>query len=366
MALFLSLGLGYGLIRTAFNLNDSGTGGRTLTAGLVNGLLEESILNPEECSSGEYSRWTGTEWICSADRSGGERGPQGIQGPPGPAGGGFFGSGTNYYAGEGLRLSGNTFSLDDLEDCSSGEYSRWTGSSWGCFDDRTSGGGSGGGGDDVDAGDGLRFDGDALEIDSPSCSSDQFSRWTGSHWVCGTDRTSGGTGGGGSFYYAGTGLRLDGDTFSLNIQSCPSGSFNRWTGSSWTCETDRTGGGTGGTVGISSINNMSGPNINISAGNGISISNSNNNVTITATGGGAGGTGAGTTVGYDNGPSTNAIQGSLGAFSSQLQRGSSGDAFWLRCPAGQVLTGIYLSDSDEGTGRKWRVGGAECASLETK
>ncbi|MEK7185364.1 MAG: hypothetical protein AAB726_01950 [Patescibacteria group bacterium] len=343
MALFLSLGLGYGLIKTAFNLNGSGTNGRTLTAGLAAGLLEESILNPEECSSGEYSRWTGSEWICGADRSGGERGPQGIQGPQGPAGGGggFFGGSTSYFAGEGLRLSGNTFSLDDLESCSSGEYSRWTGSSWGCFDDRGTGNSGGGNSDDVDAGDGLRFDGDSLEIDSPSCSSDQYSRWNGNNWVCATDRTSG-TGGSGSFYYAGTGLTLNGDTFSLSgLQSCSSGSFSRWTGSSCVCEADRTGGGTGG--GGTGERGPAGP-----AGER----------------GPAGPTGP-------QGPSGTGGGGTPSLGSSNWYYGNGDSIQQITCPSGQVVTGLGLVDTNSGcqlangkTNCGMRVSSIRCAPLQ--
>jgi hypothetical protein len=115
---------------------------------------------------------------------------------------------TTYSAGDGLALSGTTFSVDGPyrlpQSCANGEIAEWTGVAWVCGTDDV---GTGGGGGDITAvyaGDGLSgggVSGDVtLDIEGPyqlpqSCANGEIPEWTGATWACSTDDV--GTGGGG-------------------------------------------------------------------------------------------------------------------------------------------------------------------------
>lgn len=228
--------------------------------------VSSGVLRPEVCGTGEYSRWNGSAWVCATDRVG--AGGTVTQYVPT--------TGQTYYAGPGITISGNVISATNLQSCGTNQYSRWNGTSWSCYYDQSSGSsgsyyydnpyyyGGSGSGQYYYAGNGIRLSGNTFYTDAQSCSSGQYSRWTGSSWVCETDRVGSGGGGGGDtqYYYAGNGLTLSGSTFSLSgLQSCSSNQYSRWTGSQWTCGNLPSGGDGGGGSGGSYF-----------AGNGIRLS----------------------------------------------------------------------------------------------
>lgn len=287
IAIGFSIGLGYFVRGWASN------GARNIASpiGVSIGGNLTGFYNPQNCSEGQYSRWNGTAWVCANDLVGGARGPQGpqgIQGPPGPPGGGS------------ILTYGTT-----PQTCYSGQYSRWNGSYWVCETDRV---GSGGGG--------------YYDYDRPvACSSGQYSRYTGSYWTCETDRIGGGGSGGGDYYYAGTGLTLNGNTFSLTgLQACSSNQYSRWTGSQWVCANDQGGGGGGGASGAS--------------------------------------------VGYAGSPSnSNFVAGGNNSGGSSMFPADRQN-FTVTCPQDHVMTGVTLTDSGDGASRSYRVKGITCVALK--
>lgn len=293
LAIGFSIGLGY-LVR---GWASNGSNNFAAVGAGLNGSLT-GFYNPQNCSEGQYSRWNGNAWICANDLVGGARGPQGPQGPQGIQGP----PGISYSGGGSILTYGTT-----PQTCYSGQYSRWNGSYWVCETDRV---GSGGG-----------YDNGYYERPI-ACSSGQYSRYTGSYWTCETDRIGSGGGSGGNNYYAGTGLTLNGDTFSLTgLQACSSGQYSRWTGSQWVCANDQT------------------------------------------TGGGGGGN-SGASVGYGGTPSdSNFIAGGNNSGGSALLPGNRQN-FTVSCPQNQVLTGLTLTDSGDGANHAYRVKGVICVPLK--
>jgi len=159
-----------------------------------------SISSPG-CSGSQFSRWTGSAWVCGTDR-------QGL---------------TSIVAGGGIGVSGNQVSIA-APTCGANQYSRWTGSSWTCANDLSA---------SYTAGDGLQLvGGSRFQISAPGCSSSQYSRWTGSAWICATDnRGITGVASGAAITVTGGATR----TVSLSSGGCAANEVWQWTGAVWDC-----------------------------------------------------------------------------------------------------------------------------------
>ena len=196
------------------------------------------------CVNGEVAKWNGSAWVCASDNTGS----------------------TSYSAGDGLTLTGTTFSVDSPT-CSGTDKLQWNGNAFVCASDVDTDthlteadvdsyvANNGYLTSEVDGDtanelntsftiDGLNQlkitdNGGTLSVDlSPyldntdtlavlSCSNGEVAKWNGSAWVCAPDVDTNTT------YSAGSGLNLSGTTFSVdnsaiqpdwnNIQNRPAG-----------------------------------------------------------------------------------------------------------------------------------------------
>jgi hypothetical protein len=140
-------------------------------------------------------KWNGSAWAPGADQS------------------------TAYSAGDGLTLSGTTFSL--LQSCGAGQVLKWSGTAWACAADA----------DTVttySAGSGLALSGTTFSL-LPGCAAGQVPKWNGTAWACAADVNT--------TYSAGSGLALSGTTFSL-LPGCTAGQIPKWSGTAWACAAD--------------------------------------------------------------------------------------------------------------------------------
>ena len=119
--------------------------------------------------------------------------------------------------------------------CLNGEIAKWNGSAWVCSAD-----------EDTDttysAGNGLQLSGTTFSINSPTCNGTDKLQWNGTAFVCSADQDT--------TYSAGTGLQLSGTTFSLNAgidlltdvdtstNSPGNGQVLKWDGSNWVPQND--------------------------------------------------------------------------------------------------------------------------------
>lgn len=117
-------------------------------------------------------------------------------------------TGTTYSAGYGLTLSGTTFSVNTgviqnrvTGACSPGNAIRAIDANGNVTCELDDAGGGSGTVTRVDTGNGLQggpiTTSGTISINAPACAGNEYSRWTGSSWVCGTDQVGGGGGGGG-------------------------------------------------------------------------------------------------------------------------------------------------------------------------
>ncbi len=185
---------------------------------------------------------------------------------------------TNYEAGNGLLLQGNTFVIDSPA-CSANEKLIWNGSSFVCMLDLI-GGSTGGGyqtlslsgttltisngnsvnfaGWDTNANDDVKFLNDLQDVITTGVVSGQVLKWNGSSWVPADDNDTLGAltcnngeiakwngnswacaaDSGGSSYTAGNGLTLSGAEFSIDSPTCANGEVLTWDGTSFSCVSD--------------------------------------------------------------------------------------------------------------------------------
>jgi hypothetical protein len=132
---------------------------------------------------------------------------RGYQADGGPVCGDDLG-GTAYAAGSGLRLTGNTFSLDSTG-CAPGQVQKWNGSAWACAGDADT---------MYSAGTGLALSGTTFSVASSGCTGGQVLKWSGSAWGCAPDldTNSGGTITG---VVAGSGLLGGGSSGSVSLSA---------------------------------------------------------------------------------------------------------------------------------------------------
>jgi hypothetical protein len=125
------------------------------------------------------------------------------------------------------------------QSCASDEVAKWdqVNGVWRCASDLDSGGSS------YAAGTGLLLNGSTFSVDAPfrlpqGCGPQQIAKWDSASqkWACAADIDTNTT------YTPGTGLALSGSQFSVDSpyrlpQSCSTNAVPRWSGSSWTCST---------------------------------------------------------------------------------------------------------------------------------
>ena len=240
----------------------------SITAGdIVDGTLTFTKLGQNSCTADEVIKWSGTAWGCAADTD--------------------TDTNTTYSAGNGLGLSGTTFSLDlsaannwtGLQTFNSGlsvgggTYTNLTGTGLSLTSGTlTSVLGTGIDSSEITDGaitgpdlaanaitSGVILDGTIAAADiadgtltlaklgQNSCSSNQIIKWNGTNWACAADVDTDTN----TTYSADSGLSLTGTTFSLTLASgsglalsggaltllntCASGQYLSWNGASWGC-----------------------------------------------------------------------------------------------------------------------------------
>ncbi len=164
---------------------------------------DSDVLATLSCANGELAKWNGSAWVCASDAN------------------------TTYSNGNGLSLSGTTFSIN-APTCNGTDKLQWNGTSFVCASDENT---------TYTAGTGLTLtgtqfsvnnsqiqpnwsniqsipsdiaDGDDDTLAGLNCANGEVAKWNGNAWVCAPDVDTDTT------YSAGTGLALSGNVFSLN------------------------------------------------------------------------------------------------------------------------------------------------------
>ncbi len=132
---------------------------------------DDNNLGGLSCASGQVAKYDGANWICATDQV------------------------NTYTAGDGLALTGTTFSL--LPGCAAGQVAKYDGTAWACGADTNT---------TYTAGDGLALTGTTFSL-LPGCAAGQVPKWNGTKWACAADANT--------TYAAGTDLTISGTTFNV-------------------------------------------------------------------------------------------------------------------------------------------------------
>lgn len=221
----------------------------TYAAGTGLALTGNTFSLTTACTSGQLLRYDGTSWSCSNEILSTYRAGNGVtiasNGAIALASNGcllgdllkFDGSQWNCAAetitkytaatGGGLGINGTALSLE--MDCNNGQILKFDGTKWSCQADANN---------VYTASGGIQFDSTGKNFQLlQSCTKGQDLKWTGTDWACASAN-----------YVAGTGLVLNGNSFSL--PACAANQMLRFDGANWGCSADTISSATGSGITI--------------------------------------------------------------------------------------------------------------------
>jgi hypothetical protein len=132
---------------------------------------------------------------------------------------------TTYAAGSGIELNGGSISLKTT--CTAGQLLKWDGADWTCAGDVDTN-------TTYTAGSGLTLTGTTFAADTSVLQSRVVGTCPGGSAIKAIDASGNVTCEPMTTYAAGSGLELDGTTFSLT-KSCLPGEVLKWSGTTWVC-----------------------------------------------------------------------------------------------------------------------------------